>query len=51
MVATLGVPSLVYLPFCFFNLTNPLVSLTCGFTGFRIDTAAADPAVEAPAPA
>lgn len=37
MAATLGVPTLAYLPFCFFNLVNPVVSLFYGFTGFRIE--------------
>ena len=37
MAATLGVPTLAYLPFCFFNLINPLVSLAYGFTGFKIE--------------
>lgn len=37
MAATLGVPTLAYLPYCFFNLINPLVSVAYGFTGFRIE--------------
>ncbi len=37
MAATLGVPTLAYLPYCFFNLVNPLVSVLYGFTGFRIE--------------
>ena len=37
MAATLGVPTLAYLPFCFFNLINPLVSAAYGFTGFKIE--------------
>jgi len=36
MAATLGVPTLVYLPFVFFNLINPLVSILYGFTGFTM---------------
>lgn len=36
MAATLGVPTLVYLPYAFFNYTNPLVSAVYGFTGFTI---------------
>ena len=46
MAATLGVPTLAYLPFCFFNLVNPLVSMAYGATGFKITPAepdAADP--------
>ncbi len=37
MAASLGVPTLAYLPFCFFNLVNPVVSLIYGFTGFKIE--------------
>jgi NhaC family Na+:H+ antiporter len=36
MAATLGVPTLAYLPFCFFNLVNPFVAATYGYTGFKI---------------
>jgi len=36
MAGTLGVPTLTYLPFAFFNLLNPLVSVLYGFTGFTI---------------
>jgi len=50
MAATLGVATLAYLPFVFFNLINPLVSIVYGFTGFtmvKIDEAdeAAEPVV------
>ena len=37
MAATLGVGTLVYLPFAFFNLINPVVSIIYGFTGFTIE--------------
>ena len=36
MAATLGVGTLAYLPYVFFNLINPLVSVVYGFTGFTI---------------
>ena len=36
MAATLGVATLAYLPFVFFNLINPLVSIAYGFTGFTM---------------
>ncbi len=36
MAATLGVATAAYLPFAFFNLVNPVVSLVYGFTGFTI---------------
>ncbi|MEU8401852.1 Na+/H+ antiporter NhaC [Nonomuraea sp. NPDC048892] len=37
MGAVLGVPTLAYLPFCFFNIASPLLSVVYGFTGFRIE--------------
>ncbi|MDZ7669415.1 MAG: Na+/H+ antiporter NhaC [Gammaproteobacteria bacterium] len=37
MAAALGVPTLAYLPFCFFNLVNPFVSMAYGYTGFKIE--------------
>ena len=40
MAAALGVPTLAYLPFCFFNLINPLMSVAYGFTGFKIERTA-----------
>jgi len=36
MAASLGVPTLYYLPFAFFNYTNPFISAIYGFTGFTI---------------
>lgn len=36
MAATLGVATLSYLPFAFFNLINPLVSILYGYTGFTM---------------
>lgn len=36
MAATLGVATFAYLPFAFFNLINPLVSIAYGYTGFTI---------------
>jgi len=50
MAQTLGVATFTYLPFCFFNLLNPLLSAAYGFTGFTIeklpepDEPAAEPA-------
>ncbi|MDH3839421.1 MAG: Na+/H+ antiporter NhaC [Chromatiales bacterium] len=37
MAATLGVPTLAYLPYCFFNLVNPLISMLYGFRGITIE--------------
>jgi len=36
MAATLGVPTLVYLPFCFFNIASPFVSIAYGIANFKI---------------
>ena len=36
MAATLGVPTMVYLPFCFFNLLMPVISIAYGITHFKI---------------
>ncbi|UDQ98569.1 Na+/H+ antiporter NhaC [Lentisphaerota bacterium WC36G] len=36
MIVTLGVSPWVYVPFCFFNLINPIVAIIYGFTGFSI---------------
>ena len=43
MAATLGVATLAYLPFAFFNLINPLVSIFYGYTGFTIKRLDAEP--------
>lgn len=37
MAAVLGVPTLLYLPYCFFNIASPLLSVLYGVTGFRIE--------------
>lgn len=34
---TLGVPTLAYLPYCYLNLINPLVSIFYGFTGITME--------------
>jgi NhaC family Na+:H+ antiporter len=36
MAATLGVATLDYLPFAFFNLINPIVSALLAYAGFKI---------------
>ncbi|MGB1698529.1 MAG: Na+/H+ antiporter NhaC [Nannocystaceae bacterium] len=36
MSTTLGVATLAYLPFCFLNILNPIISMIYGFTGFSI---------------
>ena len=45
MAGTLGVATFAYLPFAFFNLINPLVSILYGFTGFTISRVGEDEAV------
>lgn len=37
MSSTLGVATLVYLPYCFLNLINPLISIFYGFTGITME--------------
>jgi NhaC family Na+:H+ antiporter len=37
MSGVLGVPTLEYLPFAFFNLINPLIAIIFGLTGFRVE--------------
>jgi NhaC family Na+:H+ antiporter len=37
MAAALGVATIAYLPYCFFNLASPVISLFYGFTGLRIE--------------
>lgn len=37
MAGTLGVATMTYLPFAFFNLLNPVISAIYGFTGFTIE--------------
>ena len=33
----LGIATGAYLPYCFFNLISPVISLVYGFTGLRIE--------------
>ena len=37
MAAVLGVPTLAYLPYAFFNIASPLINLAYGFTGFKVE--------------
>jgi NhaC family Na+:H+ antiporter len=37
MAATLGVPTMLYLPFCVFNIASPLMSLLWGITGIKVE--------------
>ena len=44
MAGTLGVATLTYLPFCFFNLINPLVAAFYGWAGISIVKLKTEPA-------
>ena len=44
MSATLGVATFAYLPYCFFNIINPIVALIYGFLNIKVHPAA-EPAV------
>lgn len=48
MAAVLGVPTLIYLPFCLFNIASPAITLIYGFSGFRIERIASEPSDLAP---
>ena len=48
MAATLGVATTSYIPFAFFNLINPLVSIAFAFLGLRMLRRAAVPDPDAP---
>jgi NhaC family Na+:H+ antiporter len=37
MAAVLGVSTLLYLPYAFFNIASPLIDLGYGFTGFQVE--------------
>jgi NhaC family Na+:H+ antiporter len=50
MAGVLGVATAAYLPYCFFNLLSPVISLIYGFTGFRIEHVPADRSPGAPEP-
>ena len=50
MAATLGVATLAYLPFAFFNLINPIVSIIYGITGFTITRIDDEQLDDAPVP-
>jgi NhaC family Na+:H+ antiporter len=43
MSTYLGVPTIEYLPYCFLNLVNPIVSIVFGFTGITMMKLEDDP--------
>ena len=46
MAATLGVPTLAYLPYAFVNLLNPVLAVIYGFTNFKITPLETTPEAE-----
>ncbi len=46
MSQNLAVATVSYLPFCFFNLLNPVISAIYGFTGFTIEKLSEEDAAE-----
>ena len=48
MAATLGVATLDYLPYAFFNLAGPVVALVMAYTGFRVLRLESGPEQSAP---
>jgi Na+:H+ antiporter, NhaC family len=55
MSGVLGVSTVGYLPYCFFNLLSPILDVVYGFLGFKVATtdevAARQAQAEAPAAA
>jgi Na+:H+ antiporter, NhaC family len=51
MTGVLGVPTIEYLPYAFFNIANPLIALLFGFTGVGVEhlPGAGEQLAEAPA--
>jgi NhaC family Na+:H+ antiporter len=47
MAATLGVATIAYLPYCFFNIINPVLSFIFDAIGFQIKLLTAEQAGEA----
>ena len=45
MAATLGITAISFVPYCFFNLLNPLVSILFAIFGIRMLTAKTSAAV------
>lgn len=50
MAGVLGVATISYLPYAFFNLLSPVISLVYAFTGFRIERVDGGPAGSADVP-
>ena len=50
MAGVLGVPTITYLPYCFFNLLSPVIALIYGFTGSTSSVSASPGATGAAGP-
>jgi NhaC family Na+:H+ antiporter len=37
MTGVLGVPTIEYLPYAYFNIINPILAIVFGFLGFRVE--------------
>jgi NhaC family Na+:H+ antiporter len=37
MTGVLGVPTIEYLPYAFFNIINPVLAIVFGFTGYHVE--------------
>jgi NhaC family Na+:H+ antiporter len=48
MAAVLGVPTMFYAPFAFFNILSPLLTVLYGFVGFKVARAPKQPAQAQP---
>ncbi|MCH4886438.1 Na+/H+ antiporter NhaC [Acidaminobacter sp. JC074] len=47
MITTLGLAPFTYIPYCFLNLINPLVSLFYGYTGITMEKIQVEPEAQA----
>ena len=45
IVGVLGVSTISYLPYCFFNILSPILAVVFGFLGFKVIRLPGDPAV------
>jgi len=48
MSGVLGVSTILYLPYCFFNIANPLIAMLFGFTGIGVEHLSATSTGSAP---
>src|SRR5215471_6770893 len=49
MTGVLGVPTIEYLPYAFFNIVNPVIAVIFGFTGFKVERLAPPGQTDEPA--